>query len=120
LCGPWLWVAALGHGVGAASGRAEDDPTPMATPREVLDGLKAFWEKTAQPDGSFRPGVDPDYKGMSDSALSDLAPLTYAVTLHKTFGWKLPYEEKTRANLLTRQKEDGGFYHVHGTGDPKA
>jgi hypothetical protein len=57
---------------------------------------------------------------MSDSALSDMAPLTYAVTLHKTFGWKLPHEDKTRANLLGRQKEDGGFYHVVGTGDAKA
>jgi hypothetical protein len=49
-----------------------------------------------------------------------MAPLTYAVTLHKTFGWKLPHEEKTRANLLARQKEDGAFDHVHGTGDPNA
>jgi hypothetical protein len=99
---------------------AADDPPPKVTPQEVLDGLKAFWEKTALPDGSFRPGVDPDYKGMSDSALSDMAPITYAVTLHKTFGWKLPHEDKTLANLLARQKEDGAFYHVHGTGDPKA
>jgi prenyltransferase beta subunit len=96
-----------------------DEPVKV-TPREVLDGLKQFWEKTALPDGSFRPGVDPDYKGMSDSALSDMAPLTYAVTLHKTFGWKLPHEEKTLANLLARQKDDGAFYHVHGTGDAKA
>jgi hypothetical protein len=96
------------------------DPAPNITPQEVLDGLKSFWEKTALPDGSFRPGVDPDYKGMSDSALSDLAPLTYAVTLHKTFGLKLPYEEKTLANLLARQKDDGAFYHTRGTGDPKA
>jgi Prenyltransferase and squalene oxidase repeat len=99
---------------------AADEANPKVAPQEVFDGLKAFWAKTAQPDGSFRPGIDPDYKGMSDSALSDMAPLTYAVTLHKTFGWKLPYEEKTLANLLARQKEDGAFYHVIGTGDPKA
>src|SRR5262245_7095355 len=96
------------------------DPAPKVTPKEVLDGLKSFWAKTALPDGSFRPGVDPDYLGMSDSALSDMAPITYAVTLHKTFGWKLPHEDKTLANLLARQKEDGAFYHVKGTGDPKA
>ena len=99
---------------------AADDPAPKVTPEDVLDGLKGFWKKTALPDGSFRPGVDPDYKGMSDSALSDMAPLTYAVTLHRTFGWKLPHEEKTIANLLARQKDDGAFHHVHGTGDPKA
>jgi geranylgeranyl transferase type-2 subunit beta len=97
-----------------------DEPAPKTTPQEVLDGLKDFWKKTAQPDGSFRPGVDPDYKGMSDSALSDMAPVTYAVTLHKTFGWKLPHEDATRAYLLSRQKEDGAFYHRNGTGDPTA
>src|SRR5260221_7146472 len=95
--------------VPVAPATAADDPAPKVTPQEVLDGLKAFWEKTALPDGSFRPGIDPDYKGMSDSALSDLAPLTYAVTLHKTFGLKLPNEEKTLANLLVRQKDDGAF-----------
>ncbi len=93
---------------------------PKVTPQQVLDGLKAFWEKTAQPDGSYRPGVDPDYKGMSDSALSDMAPITYAVTLHKSLGWKLANEEKTLALLLARQKDDGAFYHERGTGDPKA
>jgi prenyltransferase beta subunit len=100
--------------------RAVDEPAPRVTPLEVLDGLKSFWEKTALPDGSFRPGIDPEYKGMSDSALSDMAPLTYAVTLHKTLGWKLPYEEKTLANLLARQQDDGAFHHVQGTGDAKA
>jgi hypothetical protein len=97
--------------------RAEPEPV---TPEVVLAGLKEFWAKTALPDGSFRPGIDPDYKGMSDSALSDMAPVTYAVTLHKTFGWKLPHEAATRAYLLSRQKEDGAFYHRIGTGDPMA
>jgi geranylgeranyl transferase type-2 subunit beta len=111
-----LWVILI---LSCPPSGAKDSP-PTLTPRAVLDGLKAFWEKTALPDGSFRPGVEPDYKGMSDSALSDMAPLTYAVTLHRTFGWKLPYEEKTRSNLLARQKEDGAFYHIGGTGDPRA
>ena len=102
------------------SAPAADEAASKVTPQEVLDGLKSFWQKTALPDGSFRPGIDPNYQGMSDRPLSDMAPLTYAVTLHKTFGWKLPHEDKTLANLLARQKEDGGFYHVHGTGDPKA
>jgi len=89
------------------------------TQAEVLAGLKSFWEKTAQPDGSFRPGIPADYKGMSDSAASDLAPATYAVTLHKTLGWKLPHEEKTRAWFLSRQQPDGAFVNVGGTMDPK-
>src|ERR1700730_8507657 len=81
---------------------AAEEPPAKVTPQEVLDGLKSFWEKPAREDRLFQPGLDPDYKGMSDSALSDMAPLTYAVTLHKTFGWKLPHEDKTRAILLAR------------------
>jgi len=91
-----------------------------ATPEEVLSGLKSFIEKCARPDGSIQPNTDPKYKGMSDSALSDLAPLTYAVTLSKTFGWKLPHEERTRDLLLARQQPDGAFVNAAGTGDPKA
>ena len=78
----------------AAGGRPDGD-TP-ATPAQVLDGLKRFYQRTALPDGSFQPGIDPDYQGMSDSAYSDLAPVTYAVMIHKTFGWKLPARREDR------------------------
>jgi geranylgeranyl transferase type-2 subunit beta len=57
---------------------------------------------------------------MSDSAYSDLAPVTYAVILHRTFGWQLPHEAKTREWLLSRQRDDGAFYHVKGGVDPKS
>jgi geranylgeranyl transferase type-2 subunit beta len=57
---------------------------------------------------------------MSDSAYSDLAPTAYAVVLHKTFGWTLPNEDKTREFLLCRQAEDGAFFNVAGTVDPKS
>ncbi|HZY87041.1 MAG TPA: hypothetical protein VFE78_19555, partial [Gemmataceae bacterium] len=98
-------------------------PAPAAdtpTPAEVLDGVRSFFAKAARPDGSFRPGIDPDYEGISDSAYSDLAPVTYAVVLHKTFGWKLPHEDKTRAFLLARQHKDGAFFNVRGSVDPKS
>jgi hypothetical protein len=117
VCGGIVLLAAI---LPVTSVAAADEPAAKVTPLEVLDALKAFWEKTALPDGSFWSGIDPDYKGLSDSALSDLAPLTYAVTLHQTFGLKLPYEVKTLANLLARQKEDGAFYHAQGAGDAKA
>jgi geranylgeranyl transferase type-2 subunit beta len=91
---------------------------PNADP--VLKGLQAFTRKTALPDGSFRPGVDPDYDGMSDSAYSDLAPVAYAVVIHRTFGWKLPFEEKTLERILSRQQPDGAFVNVKGTVDPKS
>lgn len=90
------------------------------TPEYVLKTLRNFYEQTAKPDGSFRPGIDPDYEGMSDSAYSDLAPTCYAVVIHKTFGWKLPDQRNTIAFLRSRQTEDGAFYNVAGTVDPKS
>ena len=90
------------------------------TPEEVLAGLRRFFTKTARVDGSFANGVDPQYRGMSDSAYSDLAAVTYAVTLHKTFGWKLPREESTRRFLLSRQQPNGDFFNMTGTVDPKS
>ncbi len=89
-------------------------------PGEILDGVRAFFQKTALADGSFRPGIDPAYKGFSDTGYSDLAAVTYAVVLHKTFGWKLPDEEKTVKFLISRQREDGAFVNVRGTADPKS
>lgn len=96
--------------------RADDG----VTPQQVLAGLKDFYAKTARPDGSFTPGIDPTYTGMSDSAASDLAPPTYAVIIHRTFGWKLPHEVKTRAFFLGRQQDDGAFVNKAGTLEPKS
>jgi hypothetical protein len=92
---------------------------PTIKPAEVLAGGRTFFEKTALADGSFRPGIDPAYDGMSDTAYSDLAAVTYAVVLHKTFGWQLPHEKKTIAFLHSRQSEDGAFFNVRGTAEPK-
>src|SRR5262245_46910970 len=82
------------------------DSTALS-PNRVLSGLQIFFTSTARRDGSFANGVDPHYRGMSDSAYSDLAAVTYAVTLHKTFGWKLPHENATRRFLLGRQQPNG-------------
>jgi geranylgeranyl transferase type-2 subunit beta len=95
--------------------------TPPAVPAaEVLTGIRSFFAATAHADGSFRPGLDRAYTGMSDSAYSDLAPVTYAVILHRTFGWPLPHEAKTREFLLARQQADGAFVNVQGTVDPRS
>jgi uncharacterized protein YkuJ len=96
------------------------DAPPSSVHDKVLDGLRAFYRKTALPDGSFQPGIDPDYRGMSDSAASDLAPVTYAVTIHRTFGWKLPKEGTTAEFLLSRQNDDGAFFNVAGTVSPRS
>src|SRR4051794_38572348 len=93
-CGCSLVVASF---VGAPPTLAGDSPVSA---REVLDGLRDFYAKTARPDGSFQSGVDPQYRGMSDSASSDLAAITYAATIHQTFGWRLPHQERTVELLL--------------------
>lgn len=100
----------------AGSSQRTTDPTPD----EVLTGVRQFFQQSARADGSFLPGIDPAYQGMSDSAASDLAPTVYAVILHKTFGWKLPNESQTRDFLLSRQQADGAFINVAGTFDPKS
>src|SRR5262245_8476330 len=99
---------------------APAQPQNGASAETVTDGLKQFFAKTARPDGSFQPGVNPDYPGMSDSAYSDLAPTVYAVILHKTFGWELPHEGKTKEFLLARQGADGAFVNGAGTADPRS
>jgi prenyltransferase beta subunit len=99
---------------------AQDDLAELRNREEVLAGLRHFFAKTAQADGSFRPGIDPSYRGMADTAASDLAAPTYAVILHRTFGWKVPAEEKTRQFFLDRQGKDGAFFHVKGTMDAKS
>src|SRR5207249_974650 len=86
--------------------REERSPTR----EQVLAGLRSFFAKTALPDGSYQAGIDPDYPGMADTAYSDLAAVTYAIVLHRTFGWKLPNEEKTRQFILARQGKDGAFF----------
>ena len=115
-----IFCFALVFGSCACAVAAEQSDRPATKPAQVLAGLRAFFAKTARADGSFANGLDPDYRGMSDSAYSDLAAVTYAVTLHKTFGWKLPHEEATRHFLLSRQQENGDFYNVAGTVDPKS
>src|SRR5947199_5858514 len=98
---------------------ADRGPT-FPTPAQVLAGVRDFFARTALADGSFRPGIDPEYEGMADTAYSDLAAATYAVVLHRTFGWKLPHEDRTRAFFLSRQGKDGAFFNVKGTVDPKS
>jgi len=115
---PLRFAAIILVALHVAGSCAAADKSP--SPEPILDGVRTFFKRAAKSDGSFRPGVDPDYEGMSDSAYSDLAPVAYAVVIHKTFGWALPNEEKTREFLLSRQQPDGAFINVAGTVDPKS
>jgi len=112
---PFVAAMTLVIAIGSYTARAT-----AATAGDVLTGLGAFFTRTARADGSFANGIDPEYRGMSASAYSDLAAVTYAVTLHKTFGWKLPHEDATRRFLLSRQQTNGDFFNVAGTVDPKS
>lgn len=84
---------------------------------DVLDGIKDFIHAVANKDGSFRPGVDPAYKGTSDTGLSGIASPAYATILCATFGWPLPYPGQTREFFLSCQKADGAFYPPTGSMD---
>jgi prenyltransferase beta subunit len=87
---------------------------------DVLNGVKDFISRVANPDGSFLPGIDPGYKGTSDTGLSGLAAPAYATIISVTFGWSLPYPEQTVAFLLSCQKPDGAFYAPTGSMDPNS
>jgi geranylgeranyl transferase type-2 subunit beta len=115
-----LCAALLAAVLSAPCSFAAAPPPAPAPPAQVLAGVRDFFARTAAADGSFRPGIDPDYEGMADTAYSDLAAATYAVILHRTFGWKLPNEERTKAFFLSRQQKDGAFFNVKGTVDAKS
>ena len=87
---------------------------------ELLNGVQEFIQKVANPNGSFRPGIDPNYKGTSDTGLSGIAAPTYATIISKTFGWSLPYSHKTTEFFLSCQKPDGAFYPPTGSMDQNA
>jgi len=85
--------------------------------RDILSGIHDFIHRVANRDGSFRPGIDPAYKGTSDTGLSGLASPAYATILCATFGWSLPYPKETAAFFLSCQKPDGAFYAPTGSMD---
>ena len=84
---------------------------------DLLKGVQDFFHRVANPDGSFRPGTDPDYKGTSDTGLSGIAAPAYATILCHTFGWSLPYPEETTEFLISCQEPDGAFYAPTGSMD---
>src|SRR5262249_35013314 len=99
---------------------AEKSASQSVSPEAAAAGIRQFFAKTAAADGAFRPGIDPDYRGMADTAYSDLAAPTYAVLLHRTFGRSLPDEAKTVAWFLSRQQKDGAFVNKVGTVDSRS
>ncbi len=94
----------------AASGKA------LGLAEQTFD----FIQRCARPDGGYDPSPDAAYKGNSDTNLSDLAGVTYAATLARTMGWKLPDPERSIHYIQHRQQPDGSFVHHSGKMDAKS
>lgn len=94
--------------------------SPAQDAPDVLEGVRTFIHRTAQKDGSFTPGIDPHYPGVSDTNLSGIAAPAYAVILCRTFDWSLPYPGETKEFFHRCQKSDGAFYPPTGAMDPNS
>jgi len=87
---------------------------------QLAEETFAFIHRCARRDGGYDPSPDADYKGNSDTSLSDLAGVTYAATLAKTMGWKLPDPGRSIDYIQRRQQPDGSFIHLGGKMDAKS
>ena len=79
----------------------------------------AFLEKCARSDGGYNPSPDPGYHGNSDTAESDLAAVTYAAVLAKTFQRRLPKSARSAEFIQSHQQADGAFANHEGNLNPK-
>src|SRR4051795_10677852 len=100
-------------------------PPPRRRPpprREDDPGARAFdfLLRCRRDDGGYAPSPDPDYRGESDTKLSDLAAVTYAAVLARTLGKTLPHADRSVAFLHRRQRPDGRFVNLAGEMDPKS
>ena len=105
------------------SASASSQQTPTSTQLEgsaVRNSTFAFIEACARADGGFSPSPDAQYRGNSDTAESDLAAVTYAATLAKPLGWKLPHQERSVEFIQRHQQPDGIFVNFQGSLAPKS
>ena len=86
----------------------------------VADKTLAFIRRCARDDGGYSPSPDPNYPGNSDTGSSDLAAVTYAATLAKTMGWRLPHPKRSVQFIQRHQQQDGSFINLAGKMDPKS
>jgi prenyltransferase/squalene oxidase-like repeat protein len=87
---------------------------------DIRDSTFAFIEACARDDGGFSPSPDPQYRGNSDTAESDLAAVTYAATLAKPLGWHLKHPERSVEYIQRHQQPGGIFVNFQGSMDPKS
>jgi Prenyltransferase and squalene oxidase repeat len=116
-----LWAAGS---MGAAAGLYGKD-LPSKQGFTAADGVRireetfSFLEKCSRSDGVYNPSPDPGYHGNSDTAESDLAAVTYAAVLAKTFQRKLPASARSAEFIQSHQQADGAFANHAGNLNPK-
>lgn len=79
-----------------------------------------FIRRSGRDDGGYAPSPDREYRGNSDTELSDLAGVTYAAVLAKTFGVTLEHADRSAGYVHARQQPDGTFRHKEGKHDPNS
>jgi len=92
---------------------------PPADGNKIRNDTLNFIEKCARADGGYSPSPDPRYPGSSDTGESDLAAVTYAATLAKTLGWKLPHPERSVDFIRGHQQPSGVFASFAGKFNPQ-
>ena len=119
------WTLLTGAATGATVGLygnafASQKAMPSENGEQIKENVFAFLQKCARQDGGYAPSPDPKYHGNSDTGESDLAAVTYAAVLAKTFGRKLPHSDRSAEFIQKHQQPDGMFVNHEGNLDPKA
>ncbi len=115
-----LLRGAAGGMAGVTIGALDRASASAAEPANLAAETFAFVRRCARGDGGYAPSPDAEYKGYSDTSLSDLAGVTYAATLAKTMGWQLPQPGRSIEFIHRHQQPDGAFLSQGGSRDPKS
>ncbi len=114
------WLGHAGRITSAVLAGAVACPATAADDGSLRAKTFDFILRCRREDGGYAPSPDRAYKGNSDTGLSDLAAVTYAAVLAKTFGWELPHAERSAEFVHKHQQPDGSFVNRGGRHDPKA
>jgi len=117
LCRTFLVASGVRSSVRAEAGEAS--PSDLSG-LEIEKATFGFIERCARDNGGYSASPDPGYPGNSDTAESDLAAVTYAATLAKSVGWKLPHPGKSAEFIQRHQQPDGAFVNFQGNLAPKS
>lgn len=120
LCKALLAAGSIGAAGLNGKARTPEQAFTSAEGARIRENAFTFLEKCARRDGGYNPSPDPGYHGNSDTAESDLAAVTYAAVLAKTFQRSLPGSARSAEFIQSHQQPDGVFANREGNLDPKA